>query len=145
VWAHNTHVGDARSTAMQQYGMESLGHLLRQQMGAKNVLLLGQTCFNGTVYAARNWAGTATVLPIPPAPDNSVEGLLHRSGIKLGMWLFTPDHRATALNSPRGQRAIGVSYDPSRDATDNYVPTRLTQRYDALIFIDTTTAVAPIN
>ena len=145
IWAHNTHVGDARATTMASYDMISLGQVLRQQLGAENVLLLGQTSYSGTVYACREWNDPATILTMPPAADSSTEAMLHANSSAIGMWLFSAQDTETALNKPRGQRAIGVIYNPDVDTTDNYVTTRLTQRYDALIFIDTTTALEPLS
>ncbi|MEA3465349.1 MAG: erythromycin esterase family protein [Thermodesulfobacteriota bacterium] len=145
VWAHNTHVGDGRATQMYDCGIESLGQLVRRRMGASRVFLLGQTGFSGAVRASRGWGGEAQVLPVPPACADSSEALLHRSGIAAGMWLFSETDAATALNIPRWQRAIGVTYEPGNDIRDNYVMTRLTQRYDALIYIDQMTALLPLS
>jgi erythromycin esterase-like protein len=44
----------------------------------------------------------------------------------------------------RGHRAIGVVYQPEREA-QNYVPTILPQRYDAFLFIDESAALHPLH
>jgi erythromycin esterase len=41
-------------------------------------------------------------------------------------------------------RAIGVVYDPEREKFRNYVPSLISERYDALIFLDTTSALHPL-
>jgi erythromycin esterase len=41
----------------------------------------------------------------------------------------------------RGQRAIGVVYNPEYEMYGNYVPTNLTRRYDAFLHIDKTRAL----
>ena len=41
VWAHNTHIGDARATDMRQAKMVNLGQLAREQAGHDNVVLVG--------------------------------------------------------------------------------------------------------
>jgi erythromycin esterase-like protein len=46
---------------------------------------------------------------------------------------------------PRGHRAIGVVYHPEREHLGNYVPTVLTRRYDAFLFLDTTHALRPLH
>jgi hypothetical protein len=48
-----------------------------------------------------------------------------------------------ALQGSKGQRAIGVVYRPAQEY-GNYVPTVLTQRYDALLYLDKTTALHPL-
>ena len=44
----------------------------------------------------------------------------------------------------RGHRAIGVVYQPEREA-GNYVPTRMGDRYDALVWLEQTTASVPLH
>jgi hypothetical protein len=41
---------------------------------------------------------------------------------------------------PRDHRAIGVVYDPARERYGNYVSTVLPRRYDALLYLDRTSA-----
>ena len=45
----------------------------------------------------------------------------------------------------RGQRAIGVVYNPQYEKYGNYVPTILPLRYDAFLFIDETHALHPLH
>ena len=45
----------------------------------------------------------------------------------------------------RGQRAIGVVYNPAYEKYGNYVPTILTKRYDAFVYIDETHALHPLH
>lgn len=45
----------------------------------------------------------------------------------------------------RGQRAIGVVYNPKYERYGNYVPTILSLRYDVLLFIDDTNALYPLH
>lgn len=44
----------------------------------------------------------------------------------------------------RGQRAIGVVYNAAYEKYENYVPTILTKRYDAFVYIDETHALHPL-
>jgi hypothetical protein len=57
--------------------------------------------------------------------------------------LFPRDVPRSLLEA-RGHRAIGVVYDPKREAWGNYVPTRLPERYDAFLFLDETRALRPL-
>jgi hypothetical protein len=60
--------------------------------------------------------------------------------------LVFPDRRdSTWLAARRGHRAIGVVYDPARDPYGNWVPTVMGGRYDALIHIDRTEALHPLQ
>src|SRR5215207_2303053 len=48
-------------------------------------------------------------------------------------------------NKRRGQRDIGVVYNPEYERFENYVPTDLTKRYDAFLYIDNTHALHPLH
>lgn len=142
VWAHNTHVGDARQTALAESGLQSLGQLLRQGNLADELLLVGTASYQGTVSASRQWRGPVELLPLPPAVQGSFDELLYRTGREVAYWLFDPADRSSGpLAQPRGQRAVGVVYEPEFDARDNYLTTLLPARYDALIFVSDSTAL----
>lgn len=142
VWAHNTHIGDARATEVAGRGMHSLGQLLRERLGEEQLLLVGSATHRGSVLAARQWGAPVETLTVPPAIEASCEALLRQAGQSVAYWLFSAAHRPPApLGSPCGQRAVGVVYQPEFDARDNYLATVLPWRYDALIFIETTTAL----
>lgn len=142
VWAHNTHIGDARATEVAGRGMHSLGQLLRERLGEEQLLLVGSATHRGSVLAARQWAAPVETLAVPPAITGSCEALLRQAGHGVAYWLFNAADRPPApLGSPCGQRAVGVVYQPEFDARDNYLATVLPWRYDALIFIETTTAL----
>ena len=53
VWAHNSHLGDARATQMGDGGELNLGQLVRQKHGPQ-AFLVGFTTHTGTVTAASN-------------------------------------------------------------------------------------------
>jgi erythromycin esterase len=53
VWAHNTHVGDARYTDMVDAKMVNIGQLVREHASDKNTLLVGFGTYSGTVIAAK--------------------------------------------------------------------------------------------
>lgn len=59
--------------------------------------------------------------------------------------VFDEESKIGPLSEIRGHRAIGVVYDPRRERWGNYVPTSLSNRYDAFIFIDKTRALEPIG
>ncbi|WP_144051597.1 erythromycin esterase family protein [Fibrisoma limi] len=144
VWAHNTHVGDARYTDMAPYGMVNLGQLVRESHGSEGVYIVGFGTYQGEVIAADRWGNPLRRMPVPQSPTGSWDELLHRvtPGNKL---LFLNQLRTdSTLAQTRGQRAIGVVYHPNQEQ-GNYVPTRLTERYDGLIFLNRTQALQPID
>ncbi|SHF27608.1 Erythromycin esterase homolog [Cnuella takakiae] len=143
VWAHNTHVGDARYTDMAAGGMVNLGQLAREKYGADQVYIVGFGTYSGRVIASNNWGGTIQTMRVPQARKNSWEALLHAGG---GNKLVFSSELTTAglVQDPIGHRAIGVQYDPANEA-GNYVPSVIPKRYDAFIFIDQTTALQPLN
>lgn len=145
VWAHNTHIGDARYTEMQNFGQTNIGELTRSQLGDENVMLIGFTTYQGQVQAGSEWGARMETMRIRNAPANSLEGLLHRTGIQSFYLIFDQnDRNHPDLLKPIGNRAIGVIYRPAYDHRQ-YVPTIVPWRYDALIFINRTTALRPFR
>jgi len=143
VWAHNTHVGDARATSMATQGMENIGQLLRERQGQEEVFIVGFSTHGGTVMAGRRWGAPGEVMVVPAAPSGSYDDLFRRVGKPQALFLFD-ESAPEALGDPRGHRAKGVVYDPSRDR-EHYVPTVLAERYNAVIFIEQTRALTPLD
>ncbi|WP_141584823.1 erythromycin esterase family protein [Actinomadura sp. WMMA1423] len=145
VWAHNTHVGDARATDMAAAGMVNLGQLARERHGAEGVVLVGFAGGPGEVVAAQNWGGPMEVMHVPPPEPGSLEEVLAESELHRGMFIVPPEpDKPPFLTETLGHRAIGVVYDPDLDRR-HYVPTRLADRYDALCWFRTTSALQPLH
>jgi erythromycin esterase len=53
VWAHNTHIGDARYTDMADAKMVNIGQLIREHAGDRKAALVGFGTYRGTVIAAK--------------------------------------------------------------------------------------------
>ncbi len=145
VWAHNTHIGDARATDMADEGMVNLGQLARERYGDDDVVLVGFGCHRGTVVAGGAWGAPMEVMPVPPARSGSLEALLHLGAPPQALFVFPRDHRPDLLTDRLDHRAIGVVYQPRYERRGNYVPTRLGGRYDAFLWFDETTAVRPLT
>jgi len=58
--------------------------------------------------------------------------------------VFPEDRSGPWLSARRGHRAIGVVYQPIREA-GNYVPTVMGERYDALLWFEDSSALAPLR
>jgi erythromycin esterase len=144
VWAHNTHIGDARATAMAAQQMVNIGQLARERWGDAAVFLLGFATHRGEVLAGRHWGGPRETMRVPPAPAGSVEAALNELDHPEALLVFRGADTPPVLRQVRGHRAIGVIYHPEREA-GNYVPTILPQRYDALIFLAETTPLRPLH
>jgi len=144
IWEHNTHVGDARGTDMARAGLVNVGQLLRERHADDGVLLIGFAGHRGTVLAAESWGAPEQVFPVPAAKAGSHEDLLHRTLGRSAAFIFGADRSGPWLSQPLGHRAIGVVYDPARES-GNYVPTRLGARYDALLWLEQTTALQPLH
>ncbi len=142
VWAHNTHVGDARATSMRNEGMINIGQLARQNYGDQMVTLIGFTTYKGRVNAGTQWGSPMTRMTIPKAQKNSAEAMLEDCGLESFYAIFDDETRKSEeMLMPIGHRAIGVTYNPSTERLYNYVPTILPLRYDALVFIKQTNAL----
>ncbi|GGO09149.1 erythromycin esterase family protein [Micromonospora parathelypteridis] len=145
VWAHNTHVGDARATDMAADGMVNIGQLARERHGDDAVALIGFGSYRGTVIAAPRWGSTPEPMVVPPAREGSVERRLHELMPERAVLIFGGDDQPGWVTETADHRAIGVVYDPSFESWGNYVPTRLGDRYDAFIWCDDTTALHPLS
>jgi erythromycin esterase-like protein len=143
VWAHNSHLGDARATEMGERGEISLGQLLRQRYGS-DAIAIGFTTYEGTVTAASDWDGTAERKVVRPALDGSVEYVMH--AVELPQFaLFLNEQQLGSFAAPLLERAIGVIYRPQTERQSHYFQARLTEQFDALIHIDRTTALVPLE
>ncbi|HWU33274.1 MAG TPA: erythromycin esterase family protein [Marmoricola sp.] len=144
IWEHNTHIGDARATDMESAGMVNVGQLIRERYGAAEVALVGFAGYRGSVLAASGWGEPETAFPVPPARARSHELLIHLALRRPAVIVFGEDRGGAWLAATRGHRAIGVVYNPDRE-TGNYVPTVMGARYDALIWLEETTALQPLH
>ena len=142
VWAHNSHVGDARHTEMGARGELNVGQLARQRYG-RGAFLIGFTTYEGTVSAASNWDAPVERKRVRPALAGSYEALFHETGIP-GFWLPLGG-ASPALREPRLERAIGVIYRPETERASHYFTSRLAEQFDAVIHIDSTRAVEPLE
>ena len=146
VWAHNSHLGDARATEMGARGELNLGQLVRERHGDDAAYLVGFTTHGGTVTAASDWGDPAERKTVRPGRGDSYEGLLHAVGVPR-FWLDLRDDTAlaTALATPRLERAIGVIYRPETERQSHYFRAQLADQFDAVIHIDETSALEPLE
>jgi erythromycin esterase-like protein len=146
VWAHNTHVGDARATDQSGYGEVTLGQLARERFGADRTMLVGFGTHHGTVVAGPEWGGPMEAMGVPAARPGSLEEVLQNAAPPAALFVFPAEGpRPDLLTTELPHRAIGVVYRPERERWANYVPTVLGERYDAFLWFAETRALRPLH
>ncbi len=147
VWAHNSHIGDARATEMSRRGERNLGELCARGYGAASYRI-GFGTDRGTVAAASAWDGPMEIKQVRPAHPDSYERQFHLSGLPgliLPMRAGQELDVATELSHPRLERAIGVIYRPETELQSHYFEAELPRQFNEYIWIDRTSAVRPID
>jgi erythromycin esterase-like protein len=144
VWAHNSHLGDARATELSDSGEFNLGELCRERFGDA-AFLLGFTTHRGTVTAATDWDAPARRREVVPALPGSYESLFH--AVDRPRFLLFPRRGkgVTVPPEPLLERAIGVVYRPETERESHYFEARLSAQFDAVVHLDETTAVEPLE
>jgi erythromycin esterase-like protein len=146
VWAHNSHLGDARFTDMRRRGELNLGQLARERYGEDDVRLIGFSTNIGTVTAAHDWDEPGRQMRVRPALPESYERVFAdvsaaRAVPRFLLTLRREDPARRALASARLQRAIGVIYRPETERLSHYYDVELPRQFDAMIHIDETEAL----
>ena len=144
VWAHNSHLGDARATEMSRAGEWNVGQLVRERAGAEAAWLLGFTTCSGTVTAAYEWDGEAECRQVKMARQDSYEGLFHRTRLDR-FYLPMQGEAARVLRDPLLERAIGVLYRADTEYESHYFMASIAAQFDAVFHLDETTAVEPLD
>src|SRR4051812_7234421 len=145
VWAHNSHLGDARATAMSEHGELNVGQLVRERL-AGDSFAIGFTTYSGTVTAASDWGAPAERKRVRPALAGSYEALFHDT--ELARFLLTWSKGSVATEGLRDlklERAIGVIYRPETERLSHYFWTRLPDQFDAVLHFDETRAVESLE
>ncbi len=145
VWAHNSHLGDARATEMGESGELNLGQLVRERV-KRDAVLVGFSTYQGTVTAATDWGDPGERKRVRPGLPGSYEELFHETELP-GFLLPLRDggEAAGRLREPRLQRAIGVIYRPETERWSHYFHARLADQFDALLHLDETRALEPLD
>jgi erythromycin esterase-like protein len=144
VWAHNSHLGDARATQMGQRGELNVGQLMRERFPGKTALI-GYTTAHGTVTAASDWDEPLEMKRVrPPLPD-SYEHLFHELATPRFFLPLVEEPVRHLLMKPRLERAIGVIYRPETERQSHYFHASLPSQFDAVLHFDHTSAVRPLE
>lgn len=146
VWAHNSHIGDARATQMSARGEFNIGQLTRQEYG-NDAYLIGFGTDHGTVAAASEWGGPMEVKEVQPSHIDSYEHVCHdveTDNFLLPLRSPLLSELRERLLSERLERAIGVIYKPETELQSHYFYASLPQQFDEYIWFDESRAVSPL-
>jgi erythromycin esterase-like protein len=144
VWAHNSHLGDARATELGDHGELNVGQLARDRYG-RDAVLVGFTTYSGTVTAASDWGAVAERKRVRPGLSGSYEALFHATGLPQFILFMHDDRIAVAAREPRPERAIGVIYRPDTERLSHYFYARMADQFDGVVHIDETRALEPLE
>jgi len=146
LWAHNSHLGDARHTQMGERGEWNVGQLVREHFG-DDAVLVGFTTHTGTVSAASEWDAPVERKRVRPSMPGSYEKLFHDTGLpRFYLNLHANDELEYDLSEPpRLERAIGVIYLPQTERLSHYFHAWLSKQFDAVLHFDETRAVEPLE
>jgi protein-L-isoaspartate(D-aspartate) O-methyltransferase len=145
IWAHNSHIGDAKATEMAARGEHNLGQLCREAFGDQ-AYLIGFGSHTGQVAAASTWDGPMEVKELQPSHEASFERLCHGTGLSAFLLpLREADNAALRLRltAPLLERAVGVIYRPESELASHYFHAVLPRQFDEYIWFDQTEAVRP--
>ncbi|WP_133137941.1 erythromycin esterase family protein [Legionella rowbothamii] len=144
IWAHNSHLGDARATEMGARGEVNIGQLVREQHA--DTYSIGFSTYDGFVTAATDWDEPAQCKKILPGLPGSYEELFHFVCYKnFILNLVGNEQLEHFLKIPRLQRAIGVIYRPETERLSHYFFTHLPYQFDTIIHFDKTTALQSLE
>jgi erythromycin esterase-like protein len=144
VWAHNSHLGDARATEMSHRGEWNVGQLVREKF-ARQTVNIGFTTFTGTVTATSNWDESAQLKNVNEGMKDSFERLFHQAGIPAFFLNLRDEAVGEAFGEPLLERAIGVIYRPETERLSHYFYADLPGQFDGIIHFDRTRAVEPLD
>lgn len=145
VWAHNSHIGDARNTEHAEENQWNLGQLVKEKHGNK-AILIGSLTYSGTVTAASAWDGIAERKKVRHALNNSYENFFHQLMPKNFVTIFRNNNEIkNLLPSHFLERAIGVIYKPETERFSHYFYANIYNQFDALIYLDKTNALIPLE
>jgi erythromycin esterase-like protein len=145
VWAHNSHLGDARATSMGDHGELNLGQLARERFDPSETVSVGFTTHTGTVTAADNWGEPAELMRVRPSLPGSVERVFHDLDVPDFYLPLRGSRSAQVLAGRKLERAIGVIYRPRTERVSHYFVADLPSQFDAVIHFDQTRAVEPLD
>lgn len=144
VWAHNSHLGDARATEMSLRGEHNIGQLAREDYGDE-VYSIGFGTHTGTVAAADDWGGPVKQAAVNESQPGSHERTCHESAVPRFFLPMRPARKQGIGFGEALERAIGVIYRPRSELVSHYFEARLEDQFDEYVWFDFSEAVTPLG
>ncbi|EJF66548.1 hypothetical protein DICSQDRAFT_45785 [Dichomitus squalens LYAD-421 SS1] len=163
VWAHNSHVGDARATDVGKRRRESnVGQRCREIFSNDKVFNIGFLTNRGTVTAAHDWDDPPYLQRMNPPIDGSIEDVFDKwadqdcfvvthnivideKGATKKVEVNEGLSEYVFLNRPRYQRFIGVIYRRLTEILSHYSKCSVRQQYDAVAHIRESRGIQPLE
>ncbi|KAK9805590.1 hypothetical protein WJX72_006608 [[Myrmecia] bisecta] len=147
IWAHNSHISDARASDMgRSRGEVNVGQIMRQEYG-NEAYNIGFLTHRGSVAAADEWDQPVRRKTLRPSMEGSYERLMHDTGLPslaLDIRNAAPELNE-ALKGPKLQRFVGVIYLPKTERQSHYSRSWLPEQYDMVVHVDKTKALHPLE
>jgi erythromycin esterase-like protein len=141
IWVHNGHAGDAHYSNMGDVGYTSVSEILRNEFGRNKIFSAAFGTDKGFVMAGYSWDAPVQKQFVLPAKTGSWESMLHELSAENKIVLSKDIKNNGSLNKWIEFRSIGASYSGAAVYGRSIIP----QRFDAFLFIDSTTALHPIK
>jgi len=145
LWAHNSHLGDARATEMGRQGEWNVGQLVRERHG-REAVLIGFTTYTGTVHSRFRLGRGSGAEKSSPGNARQLRGAVPTMReYRPSCYRFRGYASVEGLAETMWERAIGVIYRPESELASHYFHARLSDQFDAVIHVDQTRAVEPLE
>lgn len=144
IWAHNSHLGDARYTEMSRRGEFNIGQLAREHFGDA-VYSIGFGTHTGTVAAADNWGQPVEIKSVNPSMQGSHEQSCHLGDLGNFMLPLRQARIREIGREVKYERAIGVIYRPQTEFMSHYFEADLPGQFDEYIWFESSSAVTPLS
>lgn len=144
IWAHNSHLGDARATESKRRGEWNVGQLVRERHPEKS-LLVGFSTSTGTVMASSDWGGEGVVKQVRKPLPGSYERVFHESGVPAFVLPLHAEGIEKQFEKRLLERAIGVIYRPDTERWSHYFEAEMSKQFDVVIHFEETRAVEPLD
>src|SRR5258706_61942 len=122
----------------------NVGQLVREKWRMEQTRLVEFSTHTGTVTAATNWDEPAQLKRVRPSLEGSWERAFHNVGGNF-LLMLRGMRDAQMMREERLERAIGVIYRPETERISHFFGARIGEQFDAVIHIDETSAVRPLE
>ncbi|KAI0651687.1 hypothetical protein C8Q79DRAFT_897295 [Trametes meyenii] len=161
VWAHNSHVGDARATDMgRRQGEINVGQRCREIFGDDQVFSIGFLISRGTVTASYNWDEPPYRQSLNPPMEGSVEAIIDKwtdtDTFVVTHKIVTDDGGKTRKVEasedlseyafyPISVRFVGVIYRRLTEKPSHYARCSVAKQFDCIAHVRESRGIEPLE